>query len=39
VTVAPHALGDTFSLKTLQTIIEVQACWSEDDLKRLKRLK
>lgn len=35
VTVAPHAGGDTFSVKTLQTIIERQACWTEDDLKRL----
>jgi predicted RNA binding protein YcfA (HicA-like mRNA interferase family) len=39
VTVAPHALGDTFSLKTLHSIIEVQACWSEKDLKRLKLIK
>jgi predicted RNA binding protein YcfA (HicA-like mRNA interferase family) len=35
VTVAPHGGGDTFSVKTLQTIIETQARWREDDLKRL----
>jgi predicted RNA binding protein YcfA (HicA-like mRNA interferase family) len=35
VTVAPHAGGDTFSVKTLQSIIEIQARWTEDDLKRL----
>jgi predicted RNA binding protein YcfA (HicA-like mRNA interferase family) len=35
VTVAPHAGGDTFSIKTLQTIIERQARWTETDLKRL----
>jgi len=34
VTVAPHAGGDTFSIKTLHAIIELQACWTEDDLKR-----
>lgn len=36
ITVAAHGGGDTFSVKTLQTIIEVQACWTEDDLRRLK---
>ena len=35
VTVAPHAGGDTFSLKTLRSIIESQARWSESDLQRL----
>jgi len=35
---APHAGGDTFSVKTLQTIIERQACWTEDDLRRLNLL-
>lgn len=35
VTVAPHAGGDTFSVKTLQTIVERQARWTEDDLRRL----
>jgi predicted RNA binding protein YcfA (HicA-like mRNA interferase family) len=38
VTVAPHAGSDTFSMKTLQTIIESQARWSEEDLRRLKLL-
>jgi predicted RNA binding protein YcfA (HicA-like mRNA interferase family) len=36
VTVAPHGGGDTFSVKTLQTIIEVQARWTDDDLRRLR---
>jgi predicted RNA binding protein YcfA (HicA-like mRNA interferase family) len=36
VTVATHGGGETFSLKTLQAIIEFQARWSEEDLKRLK---
>lgn len=35
VTVAPHAGGDTFSIKTLQKIMEYQARWTEDDLRRL----
>ena len=35
VTVAPHASGGTFDIKTLKSIIEKQACWTEDDLKRL----
>jgi predicted RNA binding protein YcfA (HicA-like mRNA interferase family) len=38
VTVAPHGSGDTFKRKTLKSIIELQACWSEEDLKRLKLL-
>jgi predicted RNA binding protein YcfA (HicA-like mRNA interferase family) len=38
VTVAPHGGGDTFTLKTLRSIIETQARWTEDDLKRLKLL-
>jgi predicted RNA binding protein YcfA (HicA-like mRNA interferase family) len=36
VTVAPHGGGDTFTIKTLRAMIEVQACWDEEDLKRLK---
>ena len=36
VTVAPHGGGDTFTIKTLQSMIESQARWTEDDLKRLK---
>jgi len=38
VTVAPHGGGDTFTVKTLKSIIEAQARWTEDDLKRLKLL-
>lgn len=38
VTVAPHGRGDTFTLKTLKSIIEMQARWTEDDLKRLNLL-
>ncbi len=36
VTVAPHGSGGKFSIKTLRTIIEEQARWTEDDLRRLK---
>ena len=39
VTVAPHGRGDTFTMKTLKSIIESQACWAEEDLKRLKLLR
>ena len=39
VTVAPHGGGDTFTIKTLQAMIESQARWTEDDLKRLKLIK
>jgi len=35
VTVAPHGGGDTFTSKTLKTMIEVQALWTESDLVRL----
>jgi len=35
VTVAPHGGGDTFTIKTLKTMIEVQALWTENDLVRL----
>jgi predicted RNA binding protein YcfA (HicA-like mRNA interferase family) len=38
VTVAPHGRGDTFKRKTLKSMIESQARWSEEDLKRLKLL-
>jgi len=38
VTVAPHGRGDTFTIKTLKSIIETQANWTEEDLKRLKLL-
>ena len=35
VTVATHGRSDTFTIKTLQSIIEAQARWTEDDLRRL----
>lgn len=38
-TVSFHRPGDTFRLKTLKTIIELQARWEEDDLRRLGILK
>lgn len=31
--------GDTFTIKTLKTMIEVQARWTEADLNRLRILK
>jgi len=39
VTVAPHGSGDTFTIKTLKSIIERQARWVEDDLVRLGLVK
>jgi predicted RNA binding protein YcfA (HicA-like mRNA interferase family) len=36
VTVAPHGTGDTFTVKTLKSIIELQARWTEEDLTRLR---
>lgn len=39
VTVAPHGSGDTFIPKTLKSMIERQARWTEDDLRRLKLLR
>jgi len=33
-----HAPGDTFPPKTLKSMIERQAHWTEEDLKRLKLL-
>jgi predicted RNA binding protein YcfA (HicA-like mRNA interferase family) len=38
VTVAPHGKGNTFTIKTLKSMIELQAQWTEDDLKRLRLL-
>jgi predicted RNA binding protein YcfA (HicA-like mRNA interferase family) len=38
VTVSFHKPSDTFPLNTLRAIIEMQARWKEDDLKRLKLL-
>jgi len=39
VTVAPHGKGDSFRRKTLRSIIEAQALWTEADLVRLGLLK
>ncbi len=36
VTVTFHAPSDTFAPKTLKSMIEKEARWTEDDLKRLK---
>jgi hypothetical protein len=38
-TVAPHGGGDTFTIKTLKSMIELQACWTEEDLRRLKLIR
>jgi predicted RNA binding protein YcfA (HicA-like mRNA interferase family) len=38
VTVTFHAPGETFPPKTLKSMIEREARWTEDDLKRLKLL-
>ena len=39
VTVSFHKSSDTFPPKTLKTILEQQARWTEDDLKRLKFIR
>jgi predicted RNA binding protein YcfA (HicA-like mRNA interferase family) len=39
VTVSFHKSSDTFPAKTLKSIIESQARWSEDDVRRLTLLK
>jgi predicted RNA binding protein YcfA (HicA-like mRNA interferase family) len=39
VTVSFHRTGDTFRPKTLRSIVETQARWTEDDLRRLKLVK
>jgi predicted RNA binding protein YcfA (HicA-like mRNA interferase family) len=39
VTVAPHGSGGTFKRKTLRGMIELQARWTEDDLRRLKLIR
>jgi predicted RNA binding protein YcfA (HicA-like mRNA interferase family) len=39
VTVTFHARGRTFKLKTLKSMIEIQAQWTEEDLVRLGILK
>jgi len=39
VTVTFHAPGDTFAPKTLKSMVEREARWTEDDLKRLKLIR
>jgi predicted RNA binding protein YcfA (HicA-like mRNA interferase family) len=39
VTVAPHGSGDTFTIKTLKSMIEPHAKWTTDDLVRLRVLR
>jgi predicted RNA binding protein YcfA (HicA-like mRNA interferase family) len=39
VTVSFHHAGQTFALKTLRAMIELQARWNENDLRRLALLK
>ena len=39
VTVSYHRTGETFKFRTLKSMIEVQAQWTEEDLKRLNILK
>ena len=36
VTVSFHRPGATFEIKTLRAMIEIQANWTDEDLKRLK---
>jgi len=38
-TVSFHRAGETFEIKTLKTMIETQAGWREEDLRRLKLVK
>lgn len=38
VTVTYHAPGQTFTHKTLRTMLETQAHWTEHDLRRLRLL-
>jgi predicted RNA binding protein YcfA (HicA-like mRNA interferase family) len=39
VTVAFHSPGDTFKITTLKAMIELQAKWTDADLRRLKLIK
>ena len=39
VTVTPHGSGGIFTMKTLKGMIEDQAHWTEQDLKRLKLVR
>ena len=36
VTVSFHRAGETFEIKTLRSILELQARWEENDLSRLR---
>ena len=39
VTVSFHRPGETFEIKTLRAMIELQARWTNQDLKRLKLIR
>ena len=39
VTVSFHRPGETFEIKTLRTTIELQARWTDADLKRLRLIR
>lgn len=39
VSVTFHAASQTFTRKTLKSMIETEAQWTEDDLKRLKLIR
>jgi len=39
VTVSFHHANDTFGIRTLKSMIEIQAQWTEEDLKRLDIIK
>jgi predicted RNA binding protein YcfA (HicA-like mRNA interferase family) len=39
VTVTFHSAGATFTIRTLKSILEIQAQWTEEDLMRLKLIK
>jgi predicted RNA binding protein YcfA (HicA-like mRNA interferase family) len=39
VTVSFHRPGETFEIKTLRTMIELQAHWTDEDLRRLKLIR
>ena len=39
VTVTFHSPGDTFTPKTLKSMLEIEAKWNDDDLRRLKMIE
>jgi predicted RNA binding protein YcfA (HicA-like mRNA interferase family) len=39
VTVSFHRPGETFEIKTLRTMIEIQAHWTDVDLRRLQLIR